>query len=95
LWDATGLGSRGVLNVPAGVASLAFSPEGTLLAMARGDGIASLSDVVSVRQVGAVHVPCGSFQAVAFSEDGRVVAAGGTDGAVRLLNVKTMLDGDR
>ena len=46
-------------------------------------------------QIGAVHVPCGSLQAVAFSEDGRVLAAGGTDGAVRLLNVKTMLDGDR
>ena len=93
LWDASDGGPRGALTVPAGVAALAFSPDGRLLAMARGDGIASLSDVASGRQVGEFRVPSGSLHAVAFSEDGRVLAAGGSDGCVRLWDVTTTLDG--
>jgi WD40 repeat protein len=95
LWDATSGGPRRSLTVPPGVAALAFSPDGTLVAMARGDGIASLSDVASGRQVGAVRAPSGSLQAVAFSEDGRVFATGGSDGAIYLWDVKTIIEGDR
>ena len=87
--------ANGDLKIGAGGAALAFSPDGTLLAMARGDGIASLSDVASGRQVGAVRVPSGSLHAVAFSEDGRVFATGGGDGAVCLWDVKTTLEGNR
>jgi WD40 repeat protein len=95
LWDAISGGQRGALKVSTCVPALAFSPDGTLLAMARGDGIASLSDVASGRQVGAVRVLSASLHAVAFSEDGRVLATGGSDGAVRLWDVKTTLEGNR
>jgi WD40 repeat protein len=94
LWDASSGGPRGTLRVPAGVAAVAFSPDGTLLAIARGDGIAALSDVASGRHVGAFRVPSGSLHALAFSEDGRVLATGGSDGSVRLWKVDTMLKGE-
>jgi WD40 repeat protein len=94
LWDASSGGPRGTLRVPPGVAAVAFSPDGTLLAIARGDGIAALLDVASGRQVGAFRVPSGSLQAVAFSEDGRLLATGGSDGSVRLWKVDTMLKGE-
>jgi WD40 repeat protein len=95
LWDAADGEPRGSLEVPTGVAGLAFSPDGTTLAMARGDGIASLSDVASGREVGTIRVPTGALQAVAFSEDGRVLATGGVDGSVRLWDVSSALDGGR
>jgi WD40 repeat protein len=94
LWDAIGGGPRGSLKVPSRVAALAFSPDGTLLAMARGDRIASLSDVTTGREVGAVHVPRGSLQAVAFSGDGRLLATGGSDCSVRLWDVTEVLTRD-
>jgi WD40 repeat protein len=68
---------------------------GALLAMAQGDGIASLSGVASGRQVGEVRVPSGSLNAVAFWDDGRVFATGGDDGAVCLWDVKTTIEGSR
>ncbi len=94
LWDATRGEPRGSRQAPAGVTALAFSPDGATLAMARGDGIASLSDVETGREVGAVSVPTGSLQAVAFSGDGRTLATGGSDGSVRVWDVAEIPGGD-
>jgi WD40 repeat protein len=95
LWDAASGEPRGSLKVPAGVPALAFSPDGTMIEMARGDGIASLSDIASGRGLGTVRVPTGSLQAIAFSDDGRMLATGGGDGSVRLWDVAKILGGDR
>jgi WD40 repeat protein len=95
LWDAASGEPRGSLKIPAGVPALTFSPDGTMIAIARGDGIASLSDVASGRELGSVRVPTASLQAIAFSDDGRTLATGGGDGSVRLWDVAKILGGDR
>ena len=48
--------SRGEFSevVATGVTGIAFSPDGTTLAQSRADGIASLWDLASARQIGAV-----------------------------------------
>jgi WD40 repeat protein len=96
LWDATTAEPRGSLpKLSTGVAALDFSPDGSMLALARGDGIASLSDVATGHEIASVQVPAGSLQAIAFSRDGRLLATGGSDGAVRLWDVTGVLARDR
>src|SRR5437899_1212309 len=58
-------------------ARLAFSPDGMLLALARGDGTASIWDVASAKELGAVRAQGGGLRSVAFSGDGRGLATGG------------------
>ncbi len=66
---------------------IAFSPDGTKLAQSRTDSIASLWDLASARQVGAVRASTASLQFIAFAGDGRVFATSGFDGAVRYWGV--------
>ena len=74
--------------------ALAFSPDGTMLAVVAADGGASLWSIPSGREVGAVQIPAGPLQSVAFSGDGRVLAMGGFDGSVSLWDVAKIVNGE-
>jgi WD40 repeat protein len=76
------------------VASMMFSPDGRVLANAVGDGTIRLWDITHPAKALALGRPLtlgnpsagsSSIFSVAFSPDGRVLASGSIDGAVRLL----------
>ncbi|MGX1478385.1 UNVERIFIED_CONTAM: sugar lactone lactonase YvrE [Streptomyces canus] len=69
----------------------AFSPDGGTLAVAftRGaDGVIALLDPVTGRKLGTITVPDGSVRGIAFSPDGRTVAAASVT-TVRVWDVAT------
>lgn len=63
------------LPFPAGIASVAFSPDGAELAVARGDGVASLVEVASGRVRTELRWQEGVMKDVAWSPDGTLLAA--------------------
>jgi len=94
VWDAVSGGPKGkLLRTDSGVTSLAFSPNGTTLAMAQGDGIARLWGVAPPREQGSVRAQGRGLQSVAFSSDGRILATGGMDGTVRFWDMAQALGG--
>jgi WD40 repeat protein len=94
IWDAASGAPRGeLLRTDSGVADLAFSPDGTILAMARGDGNAALWGLAPPRERGSVRAQGRGLQSVAFSSDGRLLATGGMDGAVRFWDLAQALGG--
>jgi WD40 repeat protein/uncharacterized protein YwlG (UPF0340 family) len=94
LWDlATGreFGAPIWAGRGGGPNAAAFSPHGTLLATADGDGTARLWDVASRRQIGAAITVSRSagVSALAFSPGGTVLATAADDGTARLWDVAT------
>ncbi len=60
--------------------SVAYSPDGGQAATGDRDGIVRLWDVATAKEVGRLHfsdAPTSGVEAVAFSADGRTLAAGG------------------
>jgi WD40 repeat protein len=93
-WEVANGEPRGELPRTAfGVTDLAFSPDGTTLAAARGDGTIPLWKSAPPREVGVLRTPGRGLQSVAFSSDGRLLATGGMDGAVRFWDISQALGG--
>ena len=70
--------------------SVAFSPDGTILASGRGNGPGNVKlwDVAKKRQI-AIFPHIFGVTSVAFSPDGTILASGSRDGIVTLRNVTT------
>ncbi|MFO0965006.1 MAG: sigma-70 family RNA polymerase sigma factor [Gemmataceae bacterium] len=96
LWDmATGkklltldvAGGDGFL--PLHLASVAFAPQGNLVAAGGTDGLVRLWDARTGEERGRLKTGAGSIACVAFSPDGQMIGAVGDTGAVELWEVLT------
>jgi WD40 repeat protein len=94
LWNvATRTPVEAALGIPAGGAnSIAFSPNGKVLAVATGndEGVVRLWDVATGRQVGSpIGQKIRGVLSAAFSPNGKLLATGNADGTTQLWNVAT------
>jgi WD40 repeat protein len=77
------------------VNSLAFSPDGRLLASGNSDWGIRLWDVEKHEMVGEVCGHEGGINSVAFSRDGKQLVSGGDDGFIRFWTVDSLLGSTR
>jgi WD40 repeat protein len=96
LWDLRSGGLvRRIAGLPAPIRSVAFSPDGRLLAMAAADRFVSLRNVATGAELRRLDASTNAIRHVAFSPDGRTLAAAGHDDDVRLWDLEGPGDGAR
>jgi WD40 repeat protein len=86
VYDAAAVPARLRKRPPDAVSSAAFSPDGKLLAFDRNDGAVVLWDVDAGREKAAVEAGLGFVRRLAFSPDGKALAAAG-DRGIKLWDV--------
>ena len=93
LWDAnTGSHLRTLEGHTAGVASVSFSPDGTVILSGSYDGTARLWDANTGSELHTLKGHKGAIVSVSFSPDGTTVASGSWDRTARLWDVDTGSD---
>jgi WD40 repeat protein len=68
--------------------SVAFSPDGALLASGCDNGIIGLWDVAKAKKIAILSRHTDLVRSLAFSADGKILASGSRDGTIKLWNVK-------
>jgi WD40 repeat protein/transcriptional regulator with XRE-family HTH domain len=89
LWYGATHRETAICGIPS-VWSVAFSPNGQILASGSEDGTVRLWEVATGHQIGSpLTGGAGTVNSVAFSPNGQILASGSEDGTVRLLDVAT------
>ncbi|MFN4259041.1 MAG: hypothetical protein ACK4RK_07060 [Gemmataceae bacterium] len=78
----------GTAENKAGVTTLAFAPNGQLLATGGWDGVIRVWNVTTGELQGTLHGHKGDVYSVAFSPDGKTLASGGKDRRIRFWDVR-------
>ena len=86
LWDAATLAPKGELRLKGSTEAVAYSPDGATLALPIGTKV-SLRDANTLGNERVLGRHRGTVKGLAFSPDGKHLAAGGDDKLLRIWNV--------